>query len=239
MKKTIAMAAVCGMAAAASAGVFSSANNPGGAEHVFGTSPFNGNPNALLTGDTVNAALTVFSAAGGAFAAGPGVHTVGSTSALAGIPGVTADMVITSSVTTVGTTRTLTISMIAANGAAIAAPGLGIGGALVDSIFFELPDLNGGPDLFDDADKVGAASGTFNLLDNTGASLFGTAAGIDDFGTSFSVGNGVTTGPGSDLFGFAPIGGGTWTISYEIVPAPGAAALLAMGGLVAARRRRA
>lgn len=239
MKKTIAMAAVCGMAAAASAGVFSSANNPGVAEHVFGTSPYNGNPNALLTGDTVNVALTGFSTGGGAFLAGPGSHTVGGTSSLAGVAGVTADMVVTSSVTTVGTTRTLTISMIAANGAAIAAPGLAVGGATVDSIFFEMPGNNGGADLFNDADKIGAASGTFNLLDNTGASLFATAANITDTGTSFNVNNGVTTGPGSDIFGFAPIAGGAWTISYEIVPAPGAAALLAMGGLVAARRRRA
>jgi len=213
--------------------------HPGLAHNVFGTAPTHGAE--AVTGDTVNVAITAFTpSAGGAILVGPGVHTAGGVNAVNSVaPALIANTTITSTVTTVGTTRTVSILWIADlapfNGA-IAQPGLGVGGQQFTSIFFEMPGNNAGANLWDDAQKIGPATGTFNLLDNLGASIFGTAAGITDSGTSFNISNGVNAG-GTPIFNF-PIGGGTWTVSYEIIPAPGAFALLGLGGLAAARRRR-
>lgn len=238
--KTLVLAALCGLASAASANVFESVAVPGRAADPFGVAGLSSNNNDRVLGDTVNVAVTGFSTAGGAFLAGPGTHTVGGNSVLNGLAGLTASFNISSSVSDAGGIRTLSISMTTIGGGAIGIPGLAVGGAPISSLFFELPDLNGGPDLFDDAQKVGAAAGTFNLLGTGGATLFSAAAGIVDSGTSFSIGNGISAG-GANLFDPAAVGdiltGASWTVSYAI-PAPGAAAMLALAGLGAARRRR-
>ena len=196
--------------------------------------------------------MTGFNTAGGAFLAGPGTHTVGGSDVLASASaGLIDDVVISTTVTTVGTTRTIDIFMLAAGGYNIADAAITLSGISVESLFFEVPDINGGPDLFDDAAKIGAASGSFDLIgaDASGNlfSLFATTAGVDDLGTSFSVGNGVGVGSGGNIlgsFGASTIDGsdvfvtgGIFSISYE-VPAPSSAGILALGGLAATRRRR-
>lgn len=249
--KLTAVLALAAAAGAATASVnFQSVTVPGTAQHLFGTSP-NGGSSAVVAGDTVDAAMTAFGAGGGAFLNGPASHTVGAgpTVLPSGAPGLLPNGGIDTFVSDSGNIRTLTIFMFATPDflTPVAPGGLAIGGASLESIFFEIPDFNGGPDLFDDPQKVGPASGDFDLIGvditapTTPVILFSAAAGVDNFGSSYSVGNGVTTGPGSDIFDAATLGfaitGGQWVISYEI-PAPATAGLLGLGGLVALRRRR-
>ena len=194
------------------------------------------NSNQLVDGDTVNWAVTAFDSGGGGFLVGSQLHTVGGSDFVAG-GGPVAGVTITTSVSTVANVRTLSISILTDGDTPIMQPGLTFSGVdPLNTIFFELPDLNGGPDLFDDANKIGVATGTFELLSTGGSVIFGAAAGIVDSGTSFSVGNGVGTGAGTDLFANV-ITGGRWEITYA-VPTPASAALLGLGGLVATRRRR-
>ena len=232
---------LCACAGTASAsGLFQSVTQS--AQHQLDNSGFTNPIAASATGDTVGAGVTGFGAGGGAFLSGAGIHTIGGSDILAsGAPGTIPDGTITSSVSTVGGVRTLTIVFGADGGGAIAPAGLAIGGAPVDTVFFELPGTNGGTDLIDDPMKIGVATGTFDLLGTAGASLFSSAATITDSGTSFSANNGVGI-TGVDLFDPAVIGdiitGGSYTISYAVIPAPSTFALLGLGGVVAHRRRR-
>ncbi|MFG0307000.1 MAG: hypothetical protein ACF8Q5_12390 [Phycisphaerales bacterium JB040] len=193
-------------------------------------------PQLAVAGDTVNWAITAFSTAGGTFLHGPGTHTVGGSNASAGLPGTIGDVVVSSSVSTsASNVRTLVINMVTTSNARLAIGGLTIGGAVIDTVRFEVPGVNGGPNFFDDPYKLSAATGTFNLLGNNGAVIFSGAAGVTDNGTSFGLANGVTTGPGTNLFNNY-ITGGRFTITYT-VPAPGSVAVLGLGGLAFRRRR--
>ncbi|MEO1128525.1 MAG: hypothetical protein AAFX05_02330 [Planctomycetota bacterium] len=235
------------VAGTASASHFQSVPVPGLVETTFeapGGKP--GFGRRVLTGDTVDVAVTAFSASTGAFLSGPTSHTVGGTDTLPTTsPGLIPDHQIETSVMTVGLSRTLTIQIFAddALSTALAPAGLtlnpGTGPEPLISVFFEMPEINGGPDRFDDPEKITPASGTFNLLGTGGAVLFTTSAGINDAGTSFSVGNGVNAG-GGDIFDPFIVGdiitGGSWTITYRI-PTPASASLLGIGALILRRRR--
>ncbi|MEL7474270.1 MAG: PEP-CTERM sorting domain-containing protein [Planctomycetota bacterium] len=242
--KIAAALALTAAAGVASAALTSAGPVPGFANYVFGPAPTGGGSSTVVAGDTVDAAVTGFGTGGGAFLSGPASHTVGAGPTIlpSGGPGLIPDHIIDTSVSDAGGIRTLTIA-IGAGGAALAPAGLAVGGAAIDTIFFEIPDLNGGPDLFNDPAKAGPATGTFDLLGTGGASLFSTAAGVtgETPAGDFSVGNGVGIDAGLDLFDPAVTGdiltGGLWVISYEI-PAPATAGLLGLGGLVAIRRRR-
>lgn len=237
MKTTMLLALTAGLTGAASAQLFQSVDR-----RDFGVIPtdFSNLDGARsVAGDTVNVAVTGFTPTTGALLYGPGLHTVGGSSALASAAAALfADGTVSSTVTTVGDLRTVTVS-IRGGGAsqAIGTAGLTLAGASLTSLFFEVPDLNGGPDLFNDSEKISAAAGTFVLRGAANAALFTTGAIVDDFGTSFSLGNGVTIGNTGNILSFGIIGA-DYTISYR-VPAPGVAGVMALGGIVAARRRRA
>lgn len=244
--QTLALCLCAGLANATP--IFSSANS---SDIIGGTpAPTPGFSPMALTGDTVNMCVTGFSANGGAYLNGPVTHTVGGTTSGPSVaPGIIAPFEYASTVSTVGSTRTVVVDIYAVGAGAflttIAGPGLTLGGAPVTSLRFEMPGLNGGVNMFDDGDKVGLATGTFTLVGTTNGvsaiGLFSTAATITDFGTSFSVSNGVNAG-GANLFDPNAVGatitGASFTISYEVVPAPSAAALLGVGALAATRRRR-
>lgn len=234
MKALFVLAITAGSACAQSS-FFAVDVKPFEAKYSFGNAE-SANVERNVLGDTVNWAVTAFDSGGGGFLHAPQIHTVGGSDFSAG-SGPVGAVTISSSVSTVANVRTISMSILTDGNTPIMQPGLSFSGVdALNTIFFEIPDLNGGPDLFDDVDKIGAATGSFELLTTGGAVLFGAAAGIVDSGTSFSVGNGVGTGAGTDLFTNV-ITGGRWEISYA-VPTPASAALLGLGGLVAVRRRR-
>lgn len=231
MKALFALAITAGSACAQSSFVAVDVK-PFEVEYSFG----NTNVERNVLGDTVNWAVTAFDSGGGGFLHAPQIHTVGGSDFSAG-DGTVGGVTISSSVSTVLNVRTVSISILTDGDTPIMLPGLSFSGVdPLNTIFFEIPDLNGGTDLFDDADKISAATGSFALLGAGGSTLFAAAAGVVDTGTSFSVGNGVGVGAGGDLFANV-ITGGVWEISYT-VPTPASAALLGLGGLVAVRRRR-
>lgn len=246
LKTFTAVVVVAAVSAASAANFQSLTSAPGVAQHVFGDAPAPAGNVENVAGDTVNVAVTAFNSGGGAFLSGAATHTVGdalgNTDIVpSGAAGIIPDHFITTFVTDVGTTRTLEIIIDASVDFSVplAPAGLLVAGAPITDFFFEIPDLNGGPDLFDDPDKIGPATGDFFLIGGGGATLFSTAAGIDDFGTSYSVGNGISVG-GADPFDPAVVGdiiaGGAWRISYEIVPEPASLLLLAFGALAIRRR---
>lgn len=85
--------------------------------------------------------------------------------------------------------------------------------------------------------QIQSVLGTMPLA-NAGMQLRGGGTPI---GSSTDVLVGVTAGPqptGAFSFGGAPLANSAWLVDTDSVPAPGSFALLGLGGLVAARRRR-
>jgi hypothetical protein len=79
------------------------------------------------------------------------------------------------------------------------------------------------------------------LIDYGGSATGGAAAGFTMVGGNAAIATGLFVGDGTTNFTspgeFIAIGGVQW-YSFTVVPTPGAAALLGLGGLVVARRRR-
>ena len=111
------------------------------------------------------------------------------------------------------------------------------GGDFVTQMGFEMGENNAPADLIDGTFSI--VSSTFELLDGTGADLFGgtgTFFSSDNGGAGLSGVTFVQAG-GADLAGFGIVAGvATITVT---VPAPGAVALLGLAGFVGRRRRRA
>lgn len=80
----------------------------------------------------------------------------------------------------------------------------------------------------------GSYGQAFHLL--SGNATIGDGARNRNEGGSFGFGSDWLDGPG--LFGGLPNNDHCYTLGGEVVPAPGAAALLALGGIFAGRRRR-
>jgi len=238
---TLCMIALSTCAALGNVGL-QSASSPGAATNHFGAPGFT--YSGLVLGDTVDVATTVFTPTqGGSFLQGPGVHTVGAAGSLPGVPSLDIpELAVSSTAATAAGVRTLIIELIAATGDVMAPAGLGIGGETVNSVVFELGRQNAGTDPFNDPDKIGAATGLFELLDPLGAVVFSSDAGVEDLGASYSVVNGVGLPAGDDLFdpqvAGTEIAGARFTLSYAVIPAPASGALLALFGFAAARRRR-
>lgn len=196
-------------------------------------------------GDTVDLAVTGFETVGtvgGAFLYGPHSHTLGTTSDQF-TPGIDTSFFLDSFVTTVGNTRIVRIEMNSIFfGRAIAAPGGTINGSPVNVVQFEL-GFNAGTDLLNDPDKIGPiTNGTFEAIDDVSGPFFVGVLSVSDAGTSVAVRGGVQVPAGNDIFDPAVVGFEFNSLrlrfEYEIVPAPGGAAVLGVFGLAAARRRR-
>lgn len=104
-------------------------------------------------------------------------------------------------------------------------------------------------DIFASNYRLWASGSTLpNSVNSANPQLY-NARTITDWRTQFpnylvtTISLGVGSGWGSfdgavDNVGFSIIGGPASSFNFEVIPAPGAAALLALGGLVAGRRRR-
>ena len=200
--------------------------------------------------DNVDTAITGFNSLGGAFLYGPASHAIGS---VQNVPGGIAGRAInvTTSLTGVGSSRTLTIDWFTSDGGALIRPGDTIGGAAITQIQYEFGRANAGIDFFDIPGFAGfkhpadptpgstAFLADFLLLDTSGATLFaGNYFVFDEAGAGFSGIVNIGAG-GADLGGFG-IGGGRATINFNIgaIPTPGALALFGLAGLAGVRRRR-
>ncbi|MAY73743.1 MAG: hypothetical protein CMJ31_03285 [Phycisphaerae bacterium] len=195
--------------------------------------------------ETVDTAVTIFNDSNGAFYAGPTNHGIGGTQTIASPVGT---LEISSLVTDNGDgTRTLTISWIEPSfgnllpsgltfndGSAVTEIGFEFGGPNTDADTFFDPDFAGIADPFDAL--AGAYLADFTLLGPAGSVLFSGNFFVEDYldGTF----GGITTiaAGGGPLSGFG-LSGGVASVTY-FVPAPTGAGVLALGGLVAARRRR-
>lgn len=192
--------------------------------------------NAGVVGEQVGVSVTVFTATAGAFlnpSAGDAIlHSIGGpATTLVGIAGLFEDVLVTSSVSDVANTRTITLQFLTANGATLGAPGLTLGGAALTTLAFNVGSINALSNGIDDPDRIGTVTGSLSLL----GVAFTTAAGITQTPTTFSATNSISAG-GADILSLG-ITGARYTFSYAI-PTPGAAALMGLGGLAAARRRR-
>ncbi len=237
MTKTIAIMALAGLAGAAHADLITaSAFGPAVAQvPTYETKAL---------GDVTNAVNGVFNAGGGAIL-NDAAHTLGTSEAMNAALRATT---ISSTVVTVGTTRTVTIEWSTDGGLAMVAPGDGLGGLPITTLSFENGSANAGGNGIDDPDFVafnhaadpmnpGTFLADFDLIAVGGGTIFSGSYFVSLNAPTEVSGRTFIGAGGADLANFA-IAGGVATISYEIVPAPASAALLGLGGFAAARRRR-
>jgi len=171
----------------------------------------------------------------------PIFHEIGSTNTF---PNATF-LEVTSSVSTdMGAmTRTVDVTWQTNDGSAIFGPEFFGPADGIDLLGFELGENNVPNDFVEDPDYVSLAEpfdgddflGDFSLFDAAGTEIFAGDFFLTDQGTGFSGVVFINAG-GADLGDFN-IGGATASITYNI-PTPASAALLGLGGLAAARRRR-
>lgn len=244
MKTSFGFLAVAGLAAAAGAQL--TATN--GSELGYSLTPNQNGQFEALNGDLVDTGIAVFGPGGGALLSDFD-HVIGTTQSAVSPLGINTQ--VSSSVSDNGdNTNTLTISWLGLGALGgltnLIPPGSGVGGDIIDTISFELGSANFGPNGFDDAlfDGViapdsngdGTLEADFDLFDSTGGILFSGTFFVTESATGFGGVIFIDAG-GADLTGF-DIAGGEARVTYAVIPAPGAAALLGLGGLVAVRRRR-
>lgn len=230
--KLSAVLALCAAAGTACAGAtFATTSTPLSVDQALN----HGNRDA--TGDTADTVITLFSNAGGAISVGPVSHTIGGTDATTDAFG-TGVSISSADVDNGNGTRTVTITWAADAWANLIPTGANIGGDPIIQIGFELGENNAGTNFVDPSLYGGLTTtdGTFDLLGSGGSVLFSGTFFTTDQGTGFSGLTFVNAG-GADLSTFG-IAGARATITYDVVPTPASAALLGLGGLVAARRRR-
>jgi len=216
---------------------------------LMGTATLATVASAQLTGDTVNVAVIALPAdfSDVYVLTGPGVHTVGSTNILpASNPGVLPSYRFASVISTVGTTRTLTLDITTSTGGALAPAGLKIGGQNLALLSFQLPDVFAGSDRFNDAEKVGFdLRANYSLLGSGGSILRTLPAAYAEYsGGRFDLGATFDTGNDVDIFDPANTGGiitgARFVATYTVVPAPATAMVLGLAGCgICTRRRRA
>lgn len=240
MKSVFAVLVCAGLATTASASVITFSPTGPAIEREFG-------PNSTRAlGSLVNTGSGVFNGLGGAILTEADPHTIGTTEAM--FNALSRPSTVSSSVSTVGNVRTVTIAWSTDGGVAMIQPGDGLGGQPIQQVSFELGTPNfplGGindPDFiaFDHAESAtpGTFSANFTLLDAAGGSIFAGTWFVNLTGAGEIAGRTFVAAGGADLANFN-IGGGVASVSYFVVPAPGSLALLGLGGLVATRRRRA
>jgi|GEM_PF-5960332 len=238
MKNVIAMFVCAGLASAASASIFSSA--------AHGPSLASEGNVGLALGENVNTGNGVFNSLGGAILNQAAAHELGTSGPMTNVLGRAAT--VTSTVTTVGDLRTVTLNWSAAPGVAMIQPGDALGGAAITDLSFEMGTANfpGGafdPDFiaFDHAvnpNDPNTFLASFTLLDALGSTIFNGSFFVDyNAGTNEIGGRTFIAAGGADLAGFN-IGGGSASFSYFVIPTPASTALLAFAGIAAARRRR-
>ncbi len=238
IKHALIPALIAGLTSTASAGVLN--NSP------FGPSLHNtNNPFATVDGTGVHAGNAVFNDAGGAILNDADLHTLGTSESMSNA--LERDSTISSTVTTVGNVRTITLEWSTDGGAAMIQPGDGVGELPITTLSFELGTQNfpnagvNDPDFLafnhsEDGDNPGTFLADFDLLDADGDLIFAGNFFVD-IASGAIAGRTFISAGGADLADFN-IGGGVATMSYTIIPAPGALALLGMAGLAGATRRR-
>ncbi len=234
MMKTALVLTVAGLATAASADLITAS--------AFGPHAVTAPTYGEAAGDVTNTVNAIFDAGGGIILNSL-AHTVDSSEAMtAGFRPTT----MTTTVTTVGSTRTITMEWLTDGGAFMVEPGDSATGAgPVTTLSFEHGSANAAGNGIDDPDFVAynhpfdgtSYLGAFDLLGAGGAVLFSGSYFLQLPSATEMDGRTFISAGGGDLSGFG-ITGGRSTWSYEIVPAPASAALLGLGGFAAARRRR-
>jgi len=241
MKNLCAVLLCAGLAATASASVITS--SPTGPTVDRESSPYT----TRALGSMVNTGNAVFNTAGGAFLNEADPHTIGGSDAMTNA--FLRPSTVSSSVTTVGLLRTVTIEWTTDNQGVMIQPGDMLGGVPFQTVSFELGTANFPNGGIDDPDFVSFAHAPdamdptifladFTLLNATGGTIFAGAWFVNLNGAGEIAGRTFVGAGGADLANFN-IGGGRAVVSYNIIPAPGSVALLGLAGLVAGRRRRA
>jgi len=215
------------------------------------------NPTAGTMGDPFG--LSVFATAddgsgagsGGLIGIANGITSVGGSDTFADQSGGFApDVNVSSTLTMNGAQGTLTIDASTVDGSSFLQGGLAINGFAVNGFGFDIGDIFNSPAFPDPTDPINFDPALVSI-DFQQAEFFIDGSSILPVGldgaldtdvdgniTSYADQILVTVGAGGDLFGGNPIDQVVATIEFTVVPTPASAALLGLGGLAAARRRR-
>lgn len=227
----------CAVGSTASAGILSGSSK---VERIG----LGGSPDAL--GSLVNAGNAGFISDGGAILNSIDNHTLGTSEPMTNA--LDRASTITSTVTTEGNLRTITVTWITDNGGAMLLPGDRLNQQPIIGLSFELGrqnfDAGGifdpmfrGFDHEEDAEDPGEFLAEFTLLDTSGGTIISTNWFVNFDAATDSIGGFVIITAGGQNLGNFGIGGGTATVRY-FIPTPGPAALFVLAGFAASSRRR-